>query len=241
MSHSPVSSALRWQPAGRPGGKGQSPVVPRGYEKRQEVDPAWLPVQLPLRGIVSSQHHQAAHNHAGFRCVATLAHLLFWSPSPSRGVLGRRVDGHAGAVNTRLTGRGQITFAQDIPPELSSTSFPDNLSVIGAIGTVTDVSGTSDDGNLWDSWFRPEPSAAQLPPAVEQRPPGGRRGRRGRKRRKLPYVLIAAAAAAAVGITVALVLPGQSHADYWLSADGLIGWPGRAADSSRVPARLGRE
>jgi len=86
------------------------------------------------------------------------------------------------------------------------------------------VSGTSDDGDLWDSWFRPEPSAAQHPPAVEQhppavgqhwpaveqRPPGGRRGRRGRKRRKLPYVLIAVAAAAAIGISVVLVLPGRA-------------------------------
>jgi Penicillin binding protein transpeptidase domain len=92
-------------------------------------------------------------------------------------------------------------------PSCFSSSFPDNLSVIGAIGTVTDVSGTSDDGDLWDSWFRPEPAAAQLPPVVEQRPPGGRRGRRG-KRRKLPYVLIAVAAAAAAGLGAVLVLPG---------------------------------
>ena len=70
------------------------------------------------------------------------------------------------------------------------------------------MGGTSDDGDLWDSWFRAEPSAAQLPPAVEQRPPGGRRGRRGRKRRKLPYVLTAAAVAVAAGISAALVLPG---------------------------------
>src|ERR1700733_6991999 len=34
---------------GRPGGKGQSPVVPRGFEKRQEVDPAWLPAHLASR------------------------------------------------------------------------------------------------------------------------------------------------------------------------------------------------
>jgi len=33
------------------------------------------------------------------------------------------------------------------------------------------VSGTSDDGKVWDSWFRPEPAADQLPPAAEQRPP----------------------------------------------------------------------
>jgi hypothetical protein len=32
--------------AHRPGGKGQGPVVPRGFEKRQEVDPAWPPVQV---------------------------------------------------------------------------------------------------------------------------------------------------------------------------------------------------
>jgi hypothetical protein len=41
---------LPWQMAGRPDGKGQSPVVPRGFEKRQEVDPAWPPVPSPLRG-----------------------------------------------------------------------------------------------------------------------------------------------------------------------------------------------
>jgi hypothetical protein len=73
------------------------------------------------------------------------------------------------------------------------------------------VSGTSDDGDLWDSWFRPEPSAAQLPPVVEQAPPEGRGRRRGRKRRKLPYVLIAAAIAVAAGITAVLVLPGGRH------------------------------
>jgi Penicillin binding protein transpeptidase domain len=77
---------------------------------------------------------------------------------------------------------------------------------------VAEVSGTSDDGNVWDSWFRPEPSVAQLPPVVEQRPPRGRRGRRGRKRRKLPYVLIAAAVAVAAGITAVLVLPGGGSA-----------------------------
>jgi hypothetical protein len=59
--------------------------------------------------------------------------------------------------------------------------------------------------------FRPEPSAAQLPPVVEQRPPRSRRARRGRKRRKLPYVLIAAAVAAAAGISAVLVLPGGRH------------------------------
>jgi hypothetical protein len=75
------------------------------------------------------------------------------------------------------------------------------------------VSGTSDDGDLWDSWFRPEPSAEQHPPAVEQHPPaaeqrspGGRRAKRGRKRRKLPYVLTAIVVAAAAGISVGFVL-----------------------------------
>jgi hypothetical protein len=29
--------------AGRLGGKGQRPVVPQGFKKRQEVDPAWPP------------------------------------------------------------------------------------------------------------------------------------------------------------------------------------------------------
>jgi hypothetical protein len=74
------------------------------------------------------------------------------------------------------------------------------------------VSGASDDDSSWDSWFRPEPSVAQLPPVAEQRPPHGRHGRRGRKRRKLPYVLIAAAAAAAAGISAVLVLPGRGSA-----------------------------
>src|ERR1700733_1215070 len=37
---------LRWQTAGRPGSRGQSPVVPRGFEKLQEVDPAWPPVNV---------------------------------------------------------------------------------------------------------------------------------------------------------------------------------------------------
>jgi hypothetical protein len=81
-------------------------------------------------------------------------------------------------------------------------------SAIGAVGTVAEVSGTSEDDAWWDSWYRPEPSAAPLPPVVEQRLPGARHGRRGRKRRKLPYVLIAAAAAAAAGISAVLVLPG---------------------------------
>ena len=73
------------------------------------------------------------------------------------------------------------------------------------------MSGTSDDGTSWDSWYRQEPPAAQRPPVVEQQPPRGRhggQGRRGRNRRKLLYVLIAAAVAAAGGITAVLVLPG---------------------------------
>ena len=85
-------------------------------------------------------------------------------------------------------------------------------SAIGAVGTVAEVSGTSEDSSWWDSLYRPEPSAAQLPPVVEQRPPRGRHGRRGRKRRKLPYVLIAAAVAAAAGISAVLVLPGGGSA-----------------------------
>jgi hypothetical protein len=51
MSRSLIPLRLRCHAAGRPGGKGQSPVVPRGFEKSQEVDPAWPPVQfsqLPL-------------------------------------------------------------------------------------------------------------------------------------------------------------------------------------------------
>jgi hypothetical protein len=71
------------------------------------------------------------------------------------------------------------------------------------------MSGTSEDDTWFDSWFRPEASPAQLRPAVEQRPP---RGRRGRKRRKLPYALAAATAAAAAGISVVLVLPGGGPA-----------------------------
>jgi hypothetical protein len=37
MSRSLVSCALRWQVTGRPGGKGQGPVVPRGYGHLDEV------------------------------------------------------------------------------------------------------------------------------------------------------------------------------------------------------------
>jgi hypothetical protein len=70
------------------------------------------------------------------------------------------------------------------------------------------VSGTSEDDAGWDSWFRPE---AQVPPAVEQRPPRSGHGRRGTKRRALWYVLVAGAAAAA-GIGAVLVLPGGGPA-----------------------------
>ncbi|HEY2638791.1 MAG TPA: penicillin-binding transpeptidase domain-containing protein [Streptosporangiaceae bacterium] len=67
------------------------------------------------------------------------------------------------------------------------------------------MSGTSEDNGSWDSWYRPEPSPAKLPPVVEQRPPHGRHGSRRRKRRKLPYVLTAAVVAAA-GISAVFVL-----------------------------------
>ena len=73
------------------------------------------------------------------------------------------------------------------------------------------MSGNSEDSTSWDSWYRPESSAAQLPPVVEQRPSHGRHGSRGRKRRKLPYVLVAVAVAAAAAITAVLVLPGGGH------------------------------
>jgi hypothetical protein len=81
------------------------------------------------------------------------------------------------------------------------------------------VSGSSEDSGWWDSWFRPEPSAAERPPVfepstaegppvVDQRPPRGRHGSRGRKRRKLPYVLVAVVVAAA-GISAVVVLRGR--------------------------------
>jgi hypothetical protein len=68
------------------------------------------------------------------------------------------------------------------------------------------VSGTSEDSGWWDSLYRPAPSAAQLPPVIEQPPPHGRHGRRPRKRRKLPYVVVALVVAAAAGISAVLVL-----------------------------------
>jgi Penicillin binding protein transpeptidase domain len=102
--------------------------------------------------------------------------------------------------------------AASVVPGFRGSRVPDNLSGIGAVGTVAEVSGTPDDGDVWDTWFRTEPSATELPPVVEQRPPGGRRGRRGGKRRKLPYVLVAAAVAAAAGVTAVLVLPGRGPA-----------------------------
>jgi transpeptidase family protein/MecA-like transpeptidase family protein len=83
--------------------------------------------------------------------------------------------------------------------------------VIGAVGTVAEVSGSSDDDAWWDSWYRPEPSAAQRQPVLEQRLPAGRHGKRGRKRRKLPYVLVAATVAAAAVISAVLVLPKARH------------------------------
>jgi Penicillin binding protein transpeptidase domain len=73
------------------------------------------------------------------------------------------------------------------------------------------VSGTSEDSAIWDSWFRPEPAAAELPPVVGEQPAGGGPGRRGRKRRKLPYVLVAVVAAAAAGISAVVVLSGGRH------------------------------
>jgi hypothetical protein len=91
-------------------------------------------------------------------------------------------------------------------------SFQDGLSAIWAVGTVAEVSGSSEDETWWDSLYRPEPSPAQLPQVTEQWPPHGRHGTGGRKRRKLRYVLIAAAVAAAAGITAVLVLPGGRHA-----------------------------
>jgi hypothetical protein len=78
------------------------------------------------------------------------------------------------------------------------------------------VSGSSEDNAWWDSLYRPDSSAARLPPVVEQRPShgrhgGGHGGRLQRKRRKLPYVLVAVAVLAAAGISAALVLPGHGR------------------------------
>jgi hypothetical protein len=85
------------------------------------------------------------------------------------------------------------------------------------------VSGSSEDTSSWDSWFRPEPTAAQTPPDAGnwpgaetrpgdgQRPPHGRHGSRGSRRRKLPYVLVAATVVVAAGVGAVLVLPGGKH------------------------------
>jgi hypothetical protein len=82
---------------------------------------------------------------------------------------------------------------------------------IGAVGTVAEVSGSSEDTSSWDAWFRPESTGAQVPPVVEQQPPRARHGkRRGTKRRKLPYVLVAVVVAAAA-VVAGLVLPGRKH------------------------------
>jgi hypothetical protein len=99
---------------------------------------------------------------------------------------------------------------------------------IGAVGTVTGVSGNSEDNDRWDSYYRPESAAyrpespayrpespaARIPPGVEQPPHRGRHGGhggRGRKRRrKLPYVLVAVVVVAA-GISAVLVLPRGGH------------------------------
>jgi hypothetical protein len=83
------------------------------------------------------------------------------------------------------------------------------------------VSGTPDDGAVWDSWFRPEPAAAQLPPVLDQRPQQpqqhGRHGQHGRpaagrarKRRKLPYLLVAAVLVVAAGVTAVLLPRGPA-------------------------------
>jgi Penicillin binding protein transpeptidase domain len=73
------------------------------------------------------------------------------------------------------------------------------------------VSGTSEDSGWWDSLYRPAPSAAPLPPVIEQPPPRGKHGRRARKRRKLPYVVVALVVAAAAGISAVLVLHRGAH------------------------------
>jgi hypothetical protein len=84
------------------------------------------------------------------------------------------------------------------------------------------VSSTSEDDAFWDLWFRPEAPPAQHPPAVEQRPP---RGRRGRKRRKLAYALAAAVAVAAAGISAVVVLPrgGPAHTTGYLPTGSSAG------------------
>ncbi len=72
------------------------------------------------------------------------------------------------------------------------------------------MSGSSEDTSSWDAWFRPEPTAARVPPAVEERPPHRRHGRRSSKRRKLPYVLVAVVVVAAA-VSAVLILPGRKH------------------------------
>ncbi len=101
------------------------------------------------------------------------------------------------------------------------------------------MSGTSED-DAWDSWFRPDPSAAPAPTVVEA-PPHGRHGKRGkkqgrsqdqdrhqdqgRKRRKLPYVLVAVAVIAAAGGGAVLVLPrhGPAHTTGYLPTGSSAG------------------
>ena len=104
---------------------------------------------------------------------------------------------------------------------------------------------------MWDSWFRPEPAAAQLPPVLDQRPEHppqhGRHGQHGRpaagrarKRRKLPYLLVAAVLWWRPGSPRSCAAPRPGQADHRLPADWLIAWSGRPADGQRLPARLGR-
>jgi hypothetical protein len=111
----------------------------------------------------------------------------------------------------RVTVRTSPVSISLTPGRDSQADFPDDFAVIRAVGTFAEVSGVSEDSSWWDSLYRQEPSAAQLPPVVEERPSHGGRGRRGRKRRKLPYVLIAVVVAAAAGVGTVLVLHGGRH------------------------------
>ncbi len=88
---------------------------------------------------------------------------------------------------------------------------PGDLASNRAVGTVAGVSDSSDDVSWYESLYRPESPAAQLPPPAGQRPLPGRHGRQGAKRRKLPYVLAAAALVVAAGVSAALVLPGHGR------------------------------